>query len=52
MMHQLNSANTSGSRSGINSSKNSNRPSKTSINEVDKYSSNNDNIFERASIVL
>jgi hypothetical protein len=36
MMHQLNSVNNSGNMSGLTSSKNSNRPSKASNNEVER----------------
>ena len=50
MHHHLHSVNNSGSMSGINSAKNSNRPSKTS--DVQRTNSVSDNIFEKASLIL
>lgn len=48
----MSSANNSGSRSGVTTANNSNRPSKTS-NKEDKLSyNNNDNLFEKASVLL
>lgn len=53
-MHQLNSVNNSGSISGLASSKNSNRPSKTSNYDLDRQSSLGvgDSIFEKAALLL
>jgi len=54
MHHHLHSVNNSGSLSGINSAKNSNRPSKTSNNDVQRTNSHGlgDNIFDKASLIL
>ena len=54
LMHQLNSVNNSGNMSGLTSTKNSNRPSKTSTNEYERQSSYGigDNIFEKAALIL
>ena len=50
-MHRMSSTNNSGSRSGITTANNSNRPSKTS-NKEEKLSNNDSQIFEKASHIL
>jgi hypothetical protein len=53
-MHHISSVNTSGNLSGLTSAKNSNRPSKTSANDVERTRSHGiaDNIFEKASLLI